>query len=136
MIDQLIGHSKTDHSELYIFPDLKDSQGVGVCIADQGVQPYISGWNEIWTNNTCILQTSNVVYNLWYCDTKDLFIPFLANNQFYVPGEAVFPCAINGKDQSFNLTTWQSYGQDLGSTVSKTPEIDVILDMARKLIMG
>jgi hypothetical protein len=131
-----LGHSKTDHNELYIFPDLKDSQGVGVCIADQGVQPYISGWDEVWTNNTCILYQSNIVYNLWYCDIDDLFIPQLQNNTIYTPGEAIFQCAIGGKAQNMNLTTWQSYGQDLGTKVDKTPSIDEIVKMARKLIVG
>ena len=55
-----LGHSKTDHHELYIYPDVRGSQGPGVCIADQAPQPGQSGWGEIWMDNTCIL------YAKWY----------------------------------------------------------------------
>ena len=78
-----LGHSKTDMYELYIYPDTKEAQGVGVCVADQAPQPGVSGWGEVWTNNRCLLYSSPVVYNIWSCEVHALFTPLLANNTIY-----------------------------------------------------
>jgi hypothetical protein len=41
-----LGHLKTDHHEIYVYPDTRSSQGTGVCIADQAPSQSSSGWNE------------------------------------------------------------------------------------------
>ena len=131
-----LGHSKTDHNEIYVYPDTKSSQGTGVCIADQAPSRGSSGWNEVWTNNTCVLYQSPVPYNIWYCDTAHLFVPFLANNQIYVPpgSEVAFTCKVNGSDARLSLQQWQSYGLDIGSIVEPAPDIQTVIQWGREML--
>ena len=134
-----VGHSKTDEHELYIYPDTKDAQGVGVCIADQAPQPGSSGWGEVWTNNRCLLYSSPVVYNIWYCDVDNLFTPLLANNTIYAPVgaglNATFVCGRNGSDVELSLEEWQAYGEDLGTKVLPAPEVSEIAQWIRDMLI-
>ncbi|CAF1656619.1 unnamed protein product [Adineta ricciae] len=131
-----LGHSKTDHNEIYVYPDTKSSQGTGVCIADQAPSKGSSGWNEVWVENTCILYQSPVPYNIWYCDTSNLFVPYLAKNRIYVPvsTQVAFICNVNGSSARLSLDQWQSYGLDLGSTVQSAPNIETIIDWGREIL--
>ena len=131
-----LGHSKTDHNEIYVYPDTKSSQGTGVCIADQAPSPGSSGWNEIWVNNTCVLYQSPVPYNIWNCDTAHLFVPYLANNEIYIPpgSEVAFTCKMNGKDARLNLQQWQSHGLDKGTIVEPAPDIQTIIQWGRNML--
>jgi hypothetical protein len=131
-----LGHSKTDHHEIYVYPDTKSSQGTGVCIADQAPSRGSSGWNETWVQNTCTLYQSPVPYNIWYCDTADLFVPYLASNKIYVPpgAEVAFTCKVNGKDARLSLQQWQSYGLDIGSIVEPAPDIQTIIQWGRDML--
>jgi hypothetical protein len=133
-----LGHSKTDHHEIYVYPDTKSSQGTGVCIADQAPSRGSSGWNETWIENTCILYQSPVPYNIWYCDTANLFVPYLASNQIYTPPgtEVAFTCKVNGSDARLNLQQWQSYGLDNGTIVETAPDIQTIIEWGRKMLQG
>ncbi|UJR20272.1 hypothetical protein I4U23_023403 [Adineta vaga] len=131
-----LGHSKTDHHEIYVYPDTKSSQGTGVCIADQAPSRGSSGWNETWIQNTCILYQSPVPYNIWSCNTADLFVPYLANNRIYIPAsaEVAFVCIVNGSSARLSLNQWQSYGLDLGSTVQPAPDIQTIIEWGREML--
>lgn len=131
-----LGHSKTDHDEIYVYPDTKSSQGTGVCIADQAPSRGSSGWNETWVQNTCTLFQSPVPYNIWYCDTANLFVPYLASNKIYVPPgtEVAFTCKVNGTDARLTLQQWQSYGLDIGSIVEPAPDIQTIIQWGRDML--
>ena len=131
-----LGHSKMDHHEIYVYPDTKSSQGTGVCIADQAPSRGSSGWNETWVENTCILYKSPIPYNIWYCDTANLFVPYLASNQIYIPSgsNVAFVCNVNGSSAQLNLEQWQSYGLDKGSTVQTAPDIQTIIQWGREML--
>ena len=53
-----LGHSKTDHDELYIYPDVNTQQGTGVCIAYQDDRTPVPGYDEVWVHNRCALLAS------------------------------------------------------------------------------
>jgi hypothetical protein len=131
-----LGHSKTDHHEIYVYPDTKSSQGTGVCIADQAPKRGSSGWNETWIQNTCVLYSSPVPYHIDNCDTASLFVPYLANNSIYIPlgSEVAFTCKVNGHDARLSLQQWQSYGLDLGTIVETAPDIQTIIEWGRKML--
>ena len=60
-----LGHSKTDHHEIYVYPDTR--RGSGVCLADVYPIPGSSGWNESFFQNTCVLYQSRTPYSISYC---------------------------------------------------------------------
>jgi hypothetical protein len=107
-----------------------------VCIADQAPLRGSSGWNETWVNNTCILYQSPVPYNIWKCNTADLFVPYLASNKIYIPpgSEVAFTCSVNGKDARLSLQQWQSHGLDLGTIVEPAPNIQTIIQWGRNML--
>ncbi|CAF0854612.1 unnamed protein product [Adineta steineri] len=133
-----LGHSKMDHHEIYVYPDTKSSQGTGVCIADQAPSRGSSGWNEVWIENTCILYNSSVPYNIWNCDTANLFVPSLASNKIYIPSDTqvAFTCNVNGTSAQLSLDQWQSYGLDIGTTVQSAPNIQTIIQWGREMLQN
>jgi hypothetical protein len=129
-----LGHSKTDHDEIYVYPDAKNFN----CLYDFAAKRGVSGWNETWVNNTCILYQNPEPYFIKPCDTADLFVPYMANNKFYVPSgtELVFTCNVSGAIAQLDLKQWQSYGLDLGSTVQTAPDVHTIIEWGRKMLQG
>ncbi|CAF4371868.1 unnamed protein product [Adineta steineri] len=127
-----------DHHEIYVYPDTKSSQGTGVCIADQPPSRGSSGWNEVWIENTCILYNSSVPYNIWNCDTANLFVPSLASNKIYIPSgtQVAFTCNVNGTSAQLSLDQWQSYGLDIGTTVQSAPNIQTIVQWGREMLQN
>jgi len=132
-----LGHHKTDHHELYIYPDVKDSQGPGVCIADQAPIPGFAGYNEVWTDNRCVMYATGSVYNIWDCDVAQLFTPLLEHNVFYIPDgyNATFNCRVGDADVGLTLEEWQSYGEDIDSRVEPAPSVDVIIQWGREMLI-
>ena len=122
------GHSKTDHHEIYVYPDL-DS---GNCVNGG------SGWYENWIENTCVLYQTSIPYNVGNCDVASLLLPYFANNTIYIPSgkEVAFTCAVNGTSQRMTLEQWQSYGLDIGTTVGVTPDIQTVIEWGRKMLQG
>jgi hypothetical protein len=134
-----LGHSKTDHHEIYVYSDLSGGGfGSGNCLNDYNPQPGASGWNETWVNNICTLYSSPVPYNIDHCDTASLFVPYLANNTIYIPSgtEVAFTCKVNGQSQRLTLQQWQSHGLDVGTVVETTPDVQTILGWGRKMLQG
>jgi hypothetical protein len=132
-----LGHSKTDHHEMYVFSDVNPGDfGSNVCLGDYSPSRGSSGWNETWIQNTCILYHNSVPYNIGYCDTAKLFVPYLANNKIYIPSGAqvAFICKVNGTDARLNLEQWQSYNLDIGTTVQITPDIQTIIQWGREML--
>jgi hypothetical protein len=125
-----LGHSKTDHDEIYVYP--------GRCLYDHAAMRGSSGWNETWVQNTCILYSSAMPYDINPCDTADLLVPYLANNKIYIPNgtEVAFTCNVSGISTRLNLQQWQSYGLDIGTIVETTPDVQTIIEWGRKMLQG
>jgi hypothetical protein len=129
-----LGHSKTDHHEIYVYPDISNSK----CIDDYAPNINSSGWDEVWINNICAFHSHSVPYRIDNCDTADLFVPYLANNTIYIPAsqKVQFVCKVNGTETPLTLEQWQSYGLDIGTTVQSTPPVQAIIEWGRKMLQG
>ena len=144
-----LGHSKTAHNQLYIFPDGQrydpmpafaeqkaaamngwSSDAWGASCA-QFFAPTVgeSGYDERYYNNTCILQQNGQVYSFpdsGGCDatTPDhqSVMPLVQNNTFYTPPATPFvtSCLVNGTLQQLDLQHWQAVGQDANSVQLST----------------
>jgi hypothetical protein len=130
-----LGHSKTDHHEIYVY---SDTMGSGFCLYDHAAKRNVSGWNETWVQNTCILYQRPVPYDIDPCDTADLLVPYLANNTIYIPNgtEVAFTCNVSGTSERLNLQQWQSYGLDIGTIVETAPDVQTIIEWGRKMLQG
>jgi hypothetical protein len=134
-----LGHSKTDHHEIYVYSDLSEGgHGSKNCLNDINPTPGVSGWNETWIENICTLYNSSVPYNIGKCDTASLLVPYLANNTIYIPAgtELGFNCKVNGTNKRLTLQQWQSYGLDIGTIVETTPDVQTIIEWGRKMLQG
>jgi hypothetical protein len=135
-----LGHSKTDHHEIYVYADTNPSGFFesNVCLVDYFPVRGSSGWNEIWVQNICTLYSNPVPYSIGYCDLSNLFVPYLANNTIYVPAgtEVAFICSVQGTGVRLNLTQWQIFGLDIGTTVETTPDVQIIIGWGRKMLQG
>jgi hypothetical protein len=133
----LLGHSKTDHHEIYACADPRPGNTSGnVCIRDMAPRRGYSGWNEVWVNNTCVLYQSTMPYNIVNCDLANLFAPYLASNKIYIPvgTEVTFTCTLNGTDVQLSLKQWQSYGLDIGTTVETIPDVETVIQWGREML--
>ena len=132
-----LGHSKTDHHEIYVLSDANPNHvGFNVCLHDSYAKRGSSGWNETWINNICTLYQSSTPYSINNCDTSDLLVPYLANNTIYIPSgtEVGFICKVNGTSARLSLEQWQSYGLDLGTTIKVIPDIQTIIQWGREML--
>jgi len=132
-----LGHSKTDHHEIYVYSDLSGGGfGSGNCLNDYNPKIGLSGWNETWIENTCTLYNSSVPYNIGNCDTASLFVPYTANNTIFIPAgaEVGFDCKVNGVSKRLSLQEWQSYGSDKGTIIETTPDVQTIIGWGRKML--
>ena len=133
-----LGHSKTVTNNLYVYPDAWHSfthvTSHPSCENSDGASltNLPSGWDEVWSNNTCIISSSKV-YDNGACDPSHLkgLVPFTANNHFYTAaGNISIPCG--GK--VFTLEQYQLMGYDVGSTVSKLPTSEQIITWGKQLL--
>jgi hypothetical protein len=133
-----LGHSKTDHHEIYVYSDEDpNSFGGEVCLGgDYALHPGFSGWGEVWVNNTCVLYKSSIAYSMSGCDPANMSLPYLAYNKIYIPAgaEAIFRCQINGTTARLNLEQWQSLGLDIGTTVETAPDVQTIIQWGREML--
>jgi len=128
-----LGHSKTDHHEIYVYPDVyKPGFGNGNCVGGS------TGWNESWTQNICVLYQTSVPYSIGNCDVASLVLPYFANNSIYIPSgkQVVFICNVNGTSTRMTLEQWQSYGLDVGTIVKMAPDTQTIIEWGRKMLQG
>lgn len=153
---QSVGHSKTNHNQLYLFPDgtryesLPSAAKVGVpgawgASCAQPFAPMVddSGWDERYYNNTCIMQSSGYVYSFPdSCDaTTPAFqsvMPLVANNTFYTPSATPFTlqCLVNGTSQQLDFKSWQALGKDVGSVqlVATSSTLTKLLKQAAEML--
>ena len=127
-----LGHSKKDHHHIYVYPDLRN----GGCLHEYYPSPELSGWNESWVENTCILYKSQVPYKFAHCDTKNLYLSYLADNKIYTPPgiNVGFNCTVNGTNRLLSLQEWQALGMDLGTTAQTAPDIQTIIQWGREML--
>ena len=126
-----LGHSKTDHHEIYVYPDLyKPGFGSGNCVCGS------SGWYENWIENVCVLYQISIPYSIGNCDVASLLLPYFANNTIYIPSgkEATFICNVNDTSTRMTLQEWQSYGLDINTTIGVTPNVQTIVEWGRKML--
>jgi hypothetical protein len=132
-----LGHSKTDHHEIYVFPD-ENQNGYGsrTCLGYYIGGPNVGGWDEVWVNNTCVLYTSSIPYDMPYCNTSNLLVPLLKSNHLYIPNDTQigFICNVNGTSKKLSLEEWNSYGLDLGTTVTIVPDIQEVIEWGREML--
>jgi hypothetical protein len=132
-----LGHSKTDHHEIYVYSDVNGGDfGSNVCLGDYAPTRGSSGWNEYWVQNTCVLYQTVVPYNIWSCETSNLFVPFLASNKIYISSgtQVAFVCNVNGSSKQLTLEQWQSYGVDANTTVQTAPDVQTIIEWGREML--
>jgi hypothetical protein len=80
-----LGHSKSDHHEIYVYSDLSGGGfNSNHCLNEYHPQQGLTDWNETWVQNTCVLYNSSVPYFIEKCDTGSLVVPYLANNTIYI----------------------------------------------------
>ena len=129
-----LGHSKKDHHQIYVYPDTRNA----ACLHEYHPSPDVSGWNESWIQNTCILYKTRVPYKFAYCNTTDLFLSYLANNKIYIPSDTNvgFDCMVNGTSKTLSLEQWQALGMDLGTTAQTAPNIQTIIQWGREMLQG
>jgi len=139
-----LGNSKTVTNNLYVYPDAvqgySDDGKFGkylyrpFCQNSDGssITELPSGWDEVWTNNTCVITHSAVYYND-KCNVAHLkgLVPFTANNHFYTAdGTVVITC---GKEK-LTLAEYQKLGYDIGSVVDKLPSNEQIISWGKQLL--
>ena len=139
-----LGHSKTVTNNMYVYPDAVLNNYGNDQLGAYEMEPYCgvsngasltvlpSGWDEVWSNNTCVI-TSSVVYQNGECNSTHLqgLVPFTAYNHFYTAsGTVIIPC---GKDK-FTLEDYQKLGYDIGSTVDKLPSNSEIILWGKQLL--
>ncbi|CAF3609041.1 unnamed protein product [Rotaria socialis] len=132
-----LGHSKTDHHEIYVYADANQAGfGSNTCLGDYAPRRGFSGFNEIFRNNTCVLYSSSIPYNIDGCETSDLYIPLLMSNQIFIASgvEITFICKVKGTSTKLTLDQWNSYGVDLGTSVNTRPDIQYIIEWGRSIL--
>jgi hypothetical protein len=131
-----MGHSKIDHHEIYVYPDSKSIHGT--CMGDYAPSRGFSGWNESWIQNICVLYQNSKPYDIWGCNTSNLYVPYLADNKIYTPPgiDVGFQCMVNGNSTMLSLKQWQALGLDLGTTALTAPDIHTIIQWGREMLQA
>ena len=123
-----LGHSKSNDHQLFVYSDVHPGYGFPGCYQTDSGEDY----DEPWTNNQCILLSTNNPYSYSYCDVQhpELF-PLHANNSFYSPdGTLNITCG----SAHLTLPQWQALRQDRGSTVMKTPDVDTVIGWGKEVV--
>ena len=112
------------------------NSGWPYCACDNGVGSLSPSQMDSWNNNTCISSSQGGVYQFSACDPSSPLnggIPTLGNNTIYVPG-ATFSYACGSA--TWNLTSAQAAGVDLGSSVHDLPPDSAVVQMAVAKVAG
>ena len=123
-----LGHSKTNHHQLFVYSDIHPGYSEPVCYQTDSDMDY----DEPWTSNKCILLNTFNPYSYSYCDVHhpERF-PLHADNQFYTPnGHLNISCG----SEFLNLSQWQALGQDRGSTVAVTPDVNTVIGWGKEVL--
>ena len=133
-----LGHSKVSSNNLFIYPDaIRNSffNPHGHCAASFQTSrevPGASGWDEVWSNNICILGNPNV-FQFTGCSLTDNagLVPMSANNVFYTPNAHLY---ILCERVELSLEKYQEMGYEVGSVVKELPTNDEIMKWAKEIL--
>ena len=159
-----LGHDKTSHSSLYLYPDglrfyslptfaeqqLMERAGLGddawgvSCMQQFSPAVGDSGFEERYYNNTCILQSSGSVYTFPFggCEATNpsyqSAMPITYSNTFYTPAATPFVlmCNINGTSTKLDFQSWKATGKDANSVQlsTNTSTLTPLLSPAAQLL--
>jgi len=123
-----LGHTKTNHHQLFVYADVHPGYGQPVCLQDDSDHNY----DDHWYQNQCILLSHNVPYDISYCNPNNLGeISPPQNNTFYTPdGTISFKCG----STAYSLQQWQQLGFDQGSTIQKTPDVSTVIQWGKQVL--
>ena len=149
-VKNYLGHSKHYHDNLVVFPDgdRLDPPGTLTQAEAVGPSPYCasyaapvhnqSGYDEYFYSNICVMQKSGRVYYFDRCNTGDLadMVAWTHNNTFFLPPATLFiaSCQRDEQNSNFTLAEWQAYQQEAASTESRSPSMQDILVIARRVV--
>jgi hypothetical protein len=85
-----------------------------------------------------VLYESRFPYDVQYCNTSNLFLPYLADNKIYTaPGrDFAINCTWNGTSKLLSLEQWQALGVDLGTTAQTAHDIPTIIQWGREMLQA
>eukprot|EP00696_Hemimastix_kukwesjijk_P008468 gnl/Hemi2/20698_TR6856_c0_g1_i1.p1 gnl/Hemi2/20698_TR6856_c0_g1~~gnl/Hemi2/20698_TR6856_c0_g1_i1.p1 ORF type:complete len:814 (+),score=271.94 gnl/Hemi2/20698_TR6856_c0_g1_i1:155-2596(+) len=128
-----LGHSKTVQNNLYVYPDYSSSPFDSDHCTWSYYIPNQAGWDEVFTNNTCIV-ANGVPYGWSGCDktAPKASTPFTGFNSLYSANAQVkIPCDTD----TYTLATWQALGLDAGTTLGPLPDTATLIGWAKDLLM-
>ena len=135
-----LGHTQVVQNNVYVYPDIAHDAGAEAflafpyCASSDGASlgTRASGFDEHWTNNTCIIGNANI-YEFSSCNPKDPkdLVPFTAYNSFYAPNKMVY---IKCGSVNFTLPEYQKMGYDVGSTVADPVDVGTIIKWGKDLL--
>lgn len=103
------------------------------CANNGGAAPKMSGWNETWANNRCIMGDPSSTYAYSRCNPDQLegTVDNTWGNEFFTPDASVsFKCQNN----HWTLEQYQQRGFDLGLTVHHLPTSAQIVAWAEEIL--
>ena len=140
-----IGHSKRSENNLFIYPGIAFPKPPRLtllggfikrpyCLFNNGnsLDPLPSGWDEYYTNNTCVFDGESI-YDLKDCNFTQLppTSPTTANNSFYTSSPKI---AVTCGNNSYSFLQWQKAGKDYDSTINDIPPMSTVISWAKDLL--
>ena len=144
-----LGHSKTVQNNVYVYPDASrysnDDYDDALKVRNVFYKPFCansdgsgtgknpSGWDEVWTNNTCLIGNPDV-YEFGSCNPVQSLkgiVPFTAFNRFYAPNETIY---IQCGSERYTLKEYQMLGYDLGSQVYDSVDTQTLTKMGHSVL--
>ena len=133
-----LGHSKVVANNLYIYPDAPRNSyhtlnpSCASSFSSSRELPLPSGWDEVYSDNTCVIGNANL-FQFKKCSLTDDagLIPISANNIYYAPSSYVY---ISCDGQNLTLEEFQDFGFEIDSVVKDLPTNEDVMTWARKML--
>ena len=133
-----LGHSKISTNNLYIYPDAPKNSfdtlnpSCASSFATSRGLPLASGWDEVWSDNVCVIGNPSLFqFNMCSLTDDAGLIPMSANNVFYAPNAYVYILCDGVK---LSLKEYQEMGFEVDSVVKDLPTNKEVMDWARKML--
>lgn len=113
----------------------KLGNGYGTCaVSSAGTAAFPVPLRDTWFNNTCLQSKSADLFAFGACQPEDPnngHIPVLANNTYATGDDAyLLKCG----NETWNLTTAQAAGIEIGSQLVPLPNTQMIVAFARQML--
>jgi hypothetical protein len=105
-----LGFNKSNHDNLILWPDANAKDWWYTCAIAMGHYAGLSGFGEVWANNTCVRGIANAsVYGFDDCNANNITnqLPLLMNNTFIIPG-GVQGFLVGCGTGKYTLQQWQA----------------------------